>query len=158
MPSKTAARTTTRLGDDAPRLQREPVSIIVARSDISGGKVRITSKAEPVLRVAKGQILHVKHPYRIQEDSEDREEYRFLLKSSLAGDEHQPSLARIGDKWGVPEDVAGYLVHPYTCTKAGRFTLEFEVGAEYCVMDWGQTDVKALERKDLKGSITVEVV
>jgi hypothetical protein len=158
MPSKTAAKTTTRLGDDAPRLQREPVSVIVARSDIAGGKVRITSKLDGPLRVAKGQVLHVKHPYRIQEDSEDREEYRFLLRSSLAGEEHPPSLARIGDKWGVPEDVAGYLVHPYTCKKACRFTLEFEAGAEYCVMDWGETDVKALDRKDLKGTVDVVVV
>jgi hypothetical protein len=35
--------------------------------------------------------------------------------------------------------------------------LEFEVGSEYCVMDWGDTDVQKLDRKDLAGKIDILV-
>lgn len=150
-----------RLGDDvpslAPKLSREPVTLIVAKTDIAGGKVRIRKLAPAVLRVAKGQVVHVKHAYRLQEHSESREEYRFLLKSSLDGTAHLPSLARLGDQWGVPEDVSGYLQHEFTLSAPGRHTITFEVGSEYCIMDWGDTDVKALEREEATGKVDVIV-
>lgn len=154
---------TGRLGDDvaaagpAPKLSREPVSLIVGKTDIAAGKVRIRGMAPTVLRVARGQVVHVKHAYRLQEHSEDREEYRFLLKSSLDGKPHAPSLARLGDQWGIPEDVSGYLQHEHTCSAPGRHTLEFEVGSEYCVMGWSDTEVKALDREEMKGAIEIVV-
>ena len=154
------APTPTRLGDDLPamaKLSREPLSIMLARTDIVGGKVRIRRMAPTVFRVARGQVVHVKHTYRLQEHSEEREEYRFLLKSSLGGKVHPPSLARLGDQWGVPEDISGYLQHEYTFATGGRHTLTFDVGAEYTVMDWGDTEVKALEREDLSGTIEIIV-
>lgn len=148
----------TRLGEDeAPKLSREPVSIVVARSHIVAGGVRIKAEAPPALRVAKGQVIHVKHAYRLQEDSPEKEEYRFLLKSRLGSREHAPSLARLGDQWGVPEDIGGYLQHEYTLSQPGRTTLEFEAGAEYCVMGWGDSTVQALDRKDLSGKVDVIV-
>ncbi|MFA5945215.1 MAG: hypothetical protein WC876_12205, partial [Candidatus Thermoplasmatota archaeon] len=109
------------------------------------------------LRVAKGQVVHVKHAYRLQEHSPEKEEYRFLLKSKLAGREQPPKLARLGDQWGVPEDISGYLQQEYTCSQPGRYVLEFEVGAEYCIMDWGDTSVQAMDRKDLTGKIDIHV-
>lgn len=159
-PALTATRSQDgRLGDDvAPRLSREPVTLILAKTDIAGGKVHIRQKAPAVLRVAKGQVLHVKHAYRLQEHSEDREEYRFLLKSSLGDEVHAPSLARLGDQWGIPEDISGYLQHEYKPTKPGRYTLAFEIGSEYCIMGWGDTEVQALERADYQGSVDLIVV
>ena len=70
---KTPAK--ARLGDDlpalasgaAPRLSREPVTIIVARTDVVAGGVRIKSTGPSALRLAKGQVVHVKHAYRLQE-------------------------------------------------------------------------------------------
>lgn len=149
-----------RLGEGlptAPKLSREPVTVIIARTDIVAGGVRIKSTGPSALRVAKGQVIHVKHAYRLQEHSPEREEYRFLLKSKLAGKEHAPSLVRLGDQWGVPEDVAGYLQHEYTLGNPGMHSLEFEVGSEYCVMGWGNTTVQALDRKDLKGRVDILV-
>lgn len=143
-------------GADAPKPSREPASLVLGKAEVAGGKVRMRRMAPEVLRVARGQVLHVKHTYRLQEHSDDREEYRFLLRSSLGGKAHAPSLARLGDQWGVPEDVSGYLQHEYTCSAPGRHVLEFELGAEYCVMGWGDTDVKHLDRAELKG--TVEIV
>ena len=158
------AAASVRLGDDlpagtgpAPKLSREPVSIVVARSDIVGGGVRLKANAPAVLRVARGQVVHVKHAYRLQEASPEREEYRFLLKSRLGGLTHAPSLARLGDQWGVPEDIGGYLQHEYRLDRPGRTTLEFEAGAEYCVMGWGDPTVQALDRKDLSGTVDVIV-
>lgn len=158
----------SRLGDDvapaagagspAPKLSREPVSVVVARTDIVGGGVRVKPNAPTVLRVAKGQVVHVKHAYRLQEHSPEKEEYRFLLKSRLGGVEHAPSLARLGDQWGLPEDIGGYLQHEYTLSQPGRTTLEYEVGAEYCVMGWGDSTVQALDRKDLNGKVDIIVV
>ena len=159
----TPKSTPARLGDDvaaggpAPKLSREPVTLIVGKTDIAGGKVRIRGIAPTILRVARGQVVHVKHAYRLQEHSDEREEYRFLLKSSLGGKPHAPSLARLGDQWGIPEDISGYLQHEYTCSTPGRHTLEFEVGSEYCVMGWSDTDVKALDREELKGAIELVV-
>lgn len=148
----------SRLGDDvAPKLSREPVTLIVGKTDIAVGKVRIRKMAPNVVRVAKGQVVHVKHAYRLQEHSEEREEYRFLLKSSLGGVAHAPSLARLGDQWGIPEDVSGYLQHEYTCSKPGRHTITFELGAEYCVMGWGDTNVQALDREEMTGAIEIIV-
>ncbi|MFA5945191.1 MAG: hypothetical protein WC876_12080, partial [Candidatus Thermoplasmatota archaeon] len=46
-----------RLGDglsDAPKLSREPVTLIVARTDVVAGGVRIKSTGPTALRVAKG--------------------------------------------------------------------------------------------------------
>ncbi|HUR25667.1 MAG TPA: hypothetical protein VM327_06620 [Candidatus Thermoplasmatota archaeon] len=153
-----------RLGDDipfaggpAPKLSREPMTLIVARTDIVGGGVRIKSTGPSAVRVAKGQVVHVKHAYRLQEHSPEKEEYRFLLKSKLAGREQTPKLARLGDQWGVPEDISGYLQHEYTLAQPGRHVLEFEVGSEYCVMDWGGTTVQNLDRKDLAGKIDIIV-
>jgi hypothetical protein len=157
-PSTPRSAPVGRLGDDvAPRLSREPVSIIVAKTDVVAGGVRIRASSPSVLRVAKGQVVHVKHAYRLQEHSPEREEYRFLLKSRLGGREHAPSLARLGDQWGIPEDISGYLQHEYALGQPGTHTLEFEVGSEYCVMGWGDTAVQALERKELKGAIDVIV-
>jgi len=136
---------------------RDPVSIVVARSEIVDGGARIKAQSPPVVRVARGQVVHVKHAYRLQEASLDKEEYRFLLKSRLAGREHPPSLARLGDQWGVPEDVSGYLQHEYTMSATGTHRLEFEAGAEYCVMGWKDTTVKALDRKDLSGAVDIVV-
>jgi hypothetical protein len=156
--------TLRRLGDDlpfaggvAPKLSREPVTIIVARTDVVAGGVRIKSAGPSAVRVAKGQVVHVKHTYRLQEHSPEKEEYRFLLKSKLAGREQPPKLARLGDQWGVPEDISGYLQHEYTLAQPGRHVLEFEVGSEYCVMDWGDTDVQQMDRKDLAGKIDIIV-
>jgi hypothetical protein len=140
-----------------PKLSREPVSILVARTDIVAGTVRIRATAPPALRVAKGQVVHVKHAYRLQEHSPEREEYRFLLRSSLAGQEPPPKLARLGDQWGVPEDISGYLQQEFVLTKPGRHVLQFEVGSEYCVMAWGNTTVQALERQDLSGTVEILV-
>lgn len=161
-PTKPRAIAAPRLGDELaggpmPKLSREPVSLIVGKTDIAGGKVRIRRMAPTVLRVARGQVVHVKHAYRLQEHSEDREEYRFLLKSSLGGKSHSPSLARLGDQWGVPEDVSGYLQHEYTCSTPGRHTITFEVGAEYCIMGWSDTEVKSLDREELKGELEIVV-
>lgn len=160
-----ATPTPRRLGDDlgtmaggpGPKLSREPVTIIVARTDVVAGGVRIKSTGPSAVRVAKGQVVHVKHTYRLQEHSPEKEEYRFLLKSRLAGREQPPKLARLGDQWGVPEDISGYLQHEYTLAQPGRHVLEFEVGSEYCVMDWGDTDVQQMDRKDLTGKIDVIV-
>jgi len=153
--------TPERLGDAipsaAPRLSREPVTLIVARTDVVAGGVRVKSTGPSAVRVAKGQVVHVKHAYRLQEHSPEKEEYRFLLKSKLAGREQPPKLARLGDQWGVPEDVSGYLQHEYTLSQTGRHVLEFEVGSEYTVMDWGDTNVLNLDRKDLKGKIDLIV-
>jgi hypothetical protein len=155
--------TPQRLGDDiaaglgVPKLSREPLTIIVARTDVVAGGVRIKSTGPSALRVAKGQVVHVKHAYRLQEHSPEKEEYRFLLKSKLAGREMPPKLARLGDQWGVPEDISGYLQHEYTLSLPGRHVLEFEVGSEYCIMDWGDTSVQAMDRKDLTGKIDIIV-
>jgi hypothetical protein len=166
-PSPVVPKTPTpqRLGDDllpvgggaAPKLSREPVTIIVARTDVVGGGVRLKSTGPSALRVAKGQVVHVKHAYRLQEHSPEKEEYRFLLKSKLGGRESPPKLARLGDQWGVPEDISGYLQHEYTLSTPGRHVLEFEVGSEYCIMDWGDTSVQAMDRKDLSGKIDILV-
>jgi hypothetical protein len=155
------ARSPARLGEEMVQVQaklsREPLSLIVARTDIVAGGVRIKALAPSVVRVARGQVVHVKHAYRLQEHSPEREEYRFLLKSNLAGHSPPPSLARHGDQWGVPEDINGYVQHEHKLTQPGTYALEFEVGAEYCVMGWSDTAVKALDRKDLKGRIDVVV-
>jgi hypothetical protein len=149
-----------RLGDNlptAPKLSREPVTIIVARTEIVAGGVRIKPTAPTVVRVAKGQVVHVKHAYRLQEHSPEREEYRFLLKSKIGGRELAPKLARLGDQWGVPEDLSGYLQQEYTLSQPGQHVLEYEVGSEYCIMGWGDTTVQALDRKDLAGKVDIVV-
>ena len=150
-----------RLGDEtpaaAPRTAREPVNVIVAKSDIDGGKVHINLQKVGPVRAVRGQTLYVKHVYRLQEDSPEEEEYRFLLRSSLGGKEHSPSLARFGDVYAITDDVGGYLVHEYKLDKVGTHALEFSVGTEYVVMGWKDHAVKAMDRQELKGSIQVTV-
>jgi len=148
-----------RLGEEMvqARLSREPMSIVVARTEIVAGGVRIKAQGPSVVRVARGQVIHVKHAYRLQEHSPEREEYRFVLKTRLAGREHPPSLARHGDQWGVPEDINGYLQHEHVLSQSGTFKLDFDAAAEYCIMGWSDTAVQALDRKDLKGSIDLIV-
>jgi hypothetical protein len=151
----------SRLGEDllpAPaRLTREPLSIVLAKTDIAGGRVNIKPLKVGPIRVARGQVVHVKHAYRLQEESAEREEYRFLLRSKVGGKEHPPSLARIGDQWGESEDISGYLQHEYVLDVPGTHQLSFEVGAEYTVMAWGETAVQAMDRKDMTGTIQVTV-
>lgn len=148
-----------RLGDDLPTTPRgEALNLIVARSHIVAGKILLDTAAPPAVRAQRGQKIQVKHVYRLEENSADKEEYRFLLRSSLGGREHPPSLARHGDVYAMPEDVGGYLVHEFTATGSGVQTLAFEVGVEYVVGDWKQTVVKHHDQKQVKGEIRVTVV
>lgn len=152
-PSKPAP---ARLGADlAPPPRGEPLNLIVARSHIVGGGVRLDVKAPPTVRGVPGGKLLVKHAYRLQEHSTEREEYRFLLRSRLGKKEHAPSLARYGDVFGVPEDIGGFLVHEYVLPATGPVTLEIEVGAEYTIGSWKSVDVDHHEIKQAKVEIQV---
>lgn len=144
-------------GDLAPPARGEPLNLIVARSHIVGGTVRVELQAPAVARGAPGGKLLVKHAYRLQEDSKEREEYRFLLRSRLGPKEHAPSLARYGDAYGVPEDIGGFLVHEYVLPAKGPVTLEFEVGAEYTIGSWKSVDVDHHEVKQLKAEIQIQL-
>lgn len=147
-----------RLGDDVPAGKPgEPMSIIVAKSHIVAGKVRLDVQAPATLQVRRGQKLLIKHVYRAEEDSKEKEEYRFLLRSNLNGKDHAPSIARIGDIYAVAEDVAGYLVHEHVTSGSGRQELTFEVGAEYVVGGWKDPTVTAFDQQQAKGKISIVV-
>lgn len=151
-----ASKPAARLGDDlvAPR-RGEPLNLIVGRSHIVGGGVRLELNAPATVRGVPGAKVLVKHAYRLQEDSPQREEYRFLLRSRLGNKEHAPSLARFGDVYGVPEDVGGFLVHEYVLPATGPVKLEVEVGAEYTVGSWKSVDVDEHQVKQAKAEILI---
>lgn len=158
MPAKTA-RPATRLGDDilpAPR-RGEPTNVVVARTEVVAGEVRLKVDTPAVVRGTPGGKLLVKHVYRLQESSMDKEEYRILLRSALDGKEHAPSLARFGDNYAVTDDYSGFVVHEYKLPASGTATLTFEVGAEYTVGDWKSTDVETYDVKQGKGQVQIRL-
>ena len=160
MPAK-ADKGRASLGDDVvlakPR-KGEPTNVVVARSEVVAGQVRLKVEGAKTIRGLPGSKLLVKHVYRLQEGSTDREEYRILLRSSLDGKAHPPSLARFGDNYAVTDDYSGFVVHEYTLpAKTGTSRLEFEVGAEYTVGDWKETQVDVHDLKQGKGTVTIQI-
>lgn len=163
--STVKGRPTQRLGEDVPqqpmapgpaRRKGEPVNVVVARSEVMGGQVRMRLDAPAMVQGKAGETLLVKHVYRLQEDSPEREEYRILLRSRLGGTEHAPSLARFGDNYAMPDDYSGFLVHEYKLAR-GEHVLEFDVGVEYTVGSWKSTEVEAYDQRAAKGQVRVVV-
>lgn len=153
-----ATKPTKRLGEDiAPVRRGEPLNLIVARSRIVAGGVRLDLQAPAEVQGYPGAKVLVKHAYRLQEDSPQREEYRFLLRSRLGNKEHAPSLARFGDVYGVPEDIGGFLVHEYVLPASGEVVLTVEVGAEYTVGSWKSTDVDKHDIQQAQAEIRIRV-
>lgn len=147
-----------RLGEDMlPPPRGEPVNVIVARSKVMAGKLTLTVEAPAQLRAHPGSTLLVKHVYRLQEHSPEREEYRILLRSSLDGKAHAPSLARFGDNYAMPDDYAGFIVHEYQLPATGEAVLKFEVGAEYTVGSWKSQDVDVHEQRHQEGQIRIRL-
>lgn len=153
-----ASKPRARLGDDvvakAPR-KGEPTNVVVARTEVVGGQVRLKVDGAQTVRGVPGGKLLVKHVYRLQESSRDKEEYRILLRSSLDGQQHPPSLARFGDNYAVTDDYSGFVVHEYKLPARGEARLDFEVGAEYTVGDWKATEVETHDLKQAKGQVTI---
>jgi hypothetical protein len=160
---KVAARTAKkpapkRLGEELAPLRRgEDLNLIVARTKVVAGKIQFTVDAPQSIRGLPGGKVLVKHVYRLQEHSPEREEYRVLLRSSLNGKEHAPSLARFGDNYAMPDDYSGFLLHEYRLPATGKAVLEFDVGAEYTVGSWKTTEVDSHEMKTGKGSVTIHI-
>lgn len=147
------------LGDDLlpPLRKGEPVNVVVARTDIVAGEIRLKSEAPQVVRGAPGAKLLVKHVYRLQEHSSEREEYRILLRSTLNGKEHAPSLGRFGDAYAMPDDYSGFLVHEYVLPASGVAQLSFEVAAEYTVGDWKSVRVDKHLIKRAVGDVKIQL-
>jgi hypothetical protein len=154
----TASKGKATLGDDVlpPLRKGEPVNVVVARTEVVAGQVRLKVEAPKTVRGAPGAKLLVKHVYRLQEHSKDREEYRVLLRSTFNGKEHPPSLARFGDAYGLTDDYSGFLMHEYVLPASGEGELSFEVAAEYTVGDWKEVQVDSHQIK--RGSGDVKVV
>ena len=140
-----------------PPRKGEPANLVVARSEVVEGKVHLKVEAPKELRANPGAKLLVKHVYRLQEGSTDMEEYRILLRSSLDGKEHPPSLQRFGDSYALADDYSGFVVHEHRLPASGTCRLDFEVGCEYTVGDWKTAEVDLHERKDGKGTVTIRV-
>lgn len=145
------------LGDDfRPALRKgEPVNLVVARTEVVAGEVRLKVDAPKTIRGAPGAKLLVKHVYRLQEHSPDREEYRILLRSTLNGKEHAPSLGRFGDAYAMPDDYSGFLVHEYVLPASGEGDLSFEVAAEYTIGDWKSERVDTHQVKRAVGDVKI---
>jgi hypothetical protein len=145
------------LGDDilAPRRKGEPVNLVVARTEVVAGQIRLKVEAPKTVRGGPGAKLLVKHVYRLQEHSTEREEYRVLLRSNLNGKEHPPSLGRFGDAYGLVDDYSGFLVHEYVLPASGEGTLSFEVAAEYTVGDWKDVRVDSHQVKRAVGDVKI---
>lgn len=147
------------LGDDlvpGPALRKgEPVNVVVARSEVVAGQVRLKVEAPKVVRGAPGAKLLVKHVYRLQEGSPDREEYRILLRSTFNGKEHAPSLGRFGDAYAMPDDYSGFLVHEYVLPATGAGNLSFEVAVEYTVGDWKEVRVDTHQVRRAVGDVKI---
>lgn len=159
MPAKASKRKAT-LGDDmpaSPARKGEPVNLVVCRTDIVAGEVRLKVEAPREIQGKVGGKLLVKHVYRLQEDSKSQEEYRVLLRSKLGGKEHPPSLGRFGDNYALIDDYSGFLVHEYTLPGKGETYLDFEVAAEYTVGDWRSAQVERHIIKRGEGSVRVLV-
>lgn len=149
----------TRLGSDlapAPK-NGEPLNVVVARTVVMGGKLTLKVEVPTELRGRPGGKLLVKHVYRLQEHSTEREEYRILLRSSLDGQEHPPSLARFGDNYALPDDYSGFVVHEYTLPTKAEALLHFSVGAEYTVGSWKTQDVDVHEQKMGTGDVRIRL-
>ena len=147
------------LGDELVQVKRrgEPLNLVLARTHVVNGEVRLKIEAPATFRGSPGAKLLVKHVYRLQEGSMDKEEYRILLRSALDGKEHAPSLARFGDNYAVTDDYSGFVVHEYKLPASGTCTLTFEVGAEYTVGDWKSTDVETYDVKQGKGQVQIRL-
>lgn len=145
------------LGDELLQVKRrgEPLNIVVARTDVVNGQVRLKVEAPATMRGAPGAKLLVKHVYRLQEHSPEREEYRVLLRTRLNGKEHPPSLGRFGDNYAMPDDYSGYLVHEWTLPATGKVHLEFEVAAEYTVGSWKSEVVDTHEVRRAEGDVEI---
>lgn len=158
MPTK-ASKGKGRLGESLvpPQRKGEPVNLVVARTDVVAGEVRMHVEAPKEIQARAGSKLLVKHVYRLQEDSSDEEEYRVLLRSNLGGKEHPPSLARFGDNFALIDDYSGFLVHEYTLSTKGETYLDFEVATEYTVGSWKTEEVSKHILKRGEGSVRVVV-
>lgn len=159
MPAK-ARKGKGTLGEDLmppPLRKGEPANLVVARTDVVAGEVRLHVEAPKEVRGRPGGKLLVKHVYRLQEDSNEEEEYRVLLRSNLGGKEHAPSLARFGDNFALIDDYSGFLVHEYTLPASGETYLDFEVAAEYTVGSWKTDKVSRHVLKRGEGSVRVLV-
>ena len=153
----TADKSTPTLGDDLlpPLRKGEPVNVVVARTQVVAGQVHLKVEAPQTVRGAPGAKLLVKHVYRLQEHSNDREEYRILLRSNLNGKEHAPSLGRFGDTYAMPDDYSGFLVHEYVLPASGKAELSFEVAAEYTIGDWKSERVDTHQVKRAVGDVKI---
>ncbi|MEK6976635.1 MAG: hypothetical protein AABY18_09865 [Candidatus Thermoplasmatota archaeon] len=145
------------LGDGlvAPLRKGKPVNLVVARSEVVAGQIRLKVDAPKTIRGAPGAKLLVKHVYRLQEGSPDREEYRILLRSTLNGKEHAPSLGRFGDAYAMPDDYSGFLVHEYILPASGAVNLAFEVAAEYTIGDWKTETVDQHQIRRAEGDVKI---
>lgn len=141
---------------DAPR-KGEPLNIVVAHTEVVGGHVHLEVRAPARARAAPGAKLLVKHVYRLQESSKDREEYRILLKSVLNGKTHPPSIKRFGDNYALTDDYSGFVMHEYTLPQQGEALLEFDVAAEYTVGEWKSEQVDVNERRDGSGLVRIKI-
>lgn len=136
----------------------DTMELVVARADVKGGEVEMEVEDPGGLEVKAGSELLLKFPYKLKENSREREEYRFLLRTRVDGQETAPaSLARWGDQWGWPDEVWGTIQQRIPLEAPGEHVVDFEVLAEYIVAPWGSTAADVCEREEATGRLVVTV-
>lgn len=118
-------------------------NVIVARARIAGG-VRLEREAPDEIRVASGQEILVKVPFRFDEVGDAREDYRIVLRTSIGGGPSMEERVEAKDRTGRSDARRGIVMQRHRLEEAGEHALAFAVQVDVERTPWqgGETVVE----------------
>lgn len=105
-------------------------NLVVARVRIHGGLTIEPEEEGPVEGEPGGRLL-VKLPFRYDEVSRERDDYRIRLEATFNGIEADPIEHTGRDRRGLPDDARGFIMREFSLPGPGAYVLSFHATAEY---------------------------
>ena len=137
-------------------MAHEEVRVIVARARIEDAP-QIDLVVPTRIRVKANKPLRVQYLYHVDESSKAKEEWRFRLQTNVGKQQKGPIQSKWADRWGLPDRFWGTLEQTFTFEKAGTYSAEFKVNAEYDRESWAKKTAGVEARKELAGNFLVQV-
>jgi hypothetical protein len=142
-----------------PPMVDDEIRIVLARARIDN-EPTIEAVAPKEIRVKKDRPLRVQFLYHVEESSKAKEEWRFMLRSTVGKQEKSPIKSRWGDRWGLPDRFWGTLEQTFTFEEPGTYPGGFTVHAEYDREAWAKKEGEKpaiAAKKELAGKFVVHV-
>ncbi len=136
------------------RMKNRDVDVVVADAAI-GKQMTIAAMNVDQIVVPPDGLLRLKARYHLEEQSPDRESYRFRLDAKLA-DHEATAIANHDDTWGFPDKKFGVCQIVFSDLPPGDHELRFEYRAEYGIGAWDSSN-ESIETVELERTIKVFV-